>query len=290
MLQPLEAKTIEYPESDGEPMGETGFHVTLIAYLLGMLRAFFQPRGDVYIGGNMFLYYEEGNPRKCVSPDLFLVFGVAPQERRSWFVWEEGAVPAVVFEFTSRATKAEDEGTKKELYERLGVQEYFLFDPLNHYLKPPLKGYRLVAGQYAPIALEAGGMSSEVLGLRLQPAGTMLDLFDNITGERLLPQPELVVAFKKALVAWEAAEDALQEAEGALQEEALARQQAEIARQEAEAARQAAEAARQQAEAERQQEALARQQAEAERQQAEAEVARLRAALAKYRGAEENEQ
>jgi len=55
--EPLVRPTIEYPESDGEPMGETGFHVTLITFLLSMLREHFRNRSDVYVGANMFVYY-----------------------------------------------------------------------------------------------------------------------------------------------------------------------------------------------------------------------------------------
>ncbi|MBI3359491.1 MAG: Uma2 family endonuclease, partial [Chloroflexi bacterium] len=74
---PVKTDAIIYPESDGKPMAETGIHVLLIAYLIGMLRAFFRHRPDVYVSGNMFMYYEEGNPRKVVAPDVYVVFGAA---------------------------------------------------------------------------------------------------------------------------------------------------------------------------------------------------------------------
>ena len=31
---------------------------------------------DAHVCGNMFVYYEEGNPRKVISPDVFMVRGV----------------------------------------------------------------------------------------------------------------------------------------------------------------------------------------------------------------------
>src|SRR5574341_1212977 len=130
MLPQLRIKAIEYPESDGQPMGETGFHVSLIANFLTMLRAYLRNRTDVYVGANMFIYYRQGDPRKSVAPDLFIAFGVSEHERRVWKVWEEGKGPDVVFEFSSRETWDEDLGSKKGLYEWMGVQEYFLFDPL----------------------------------------------------------------------------------------------------------------------------------------------------------------
>jgi len=186
-LATLPTTTIEYAASDGKPMAETGFHVTLMVYLIAMLRAFFRHRADVYIGGNMFVYYEEGNTDEKVAPDIFVVFGVPKHERRSWFVWKEGKTPEVVFELTSRSTKSEDQWTKKGLYEELGIQEYFLFDPLGDYLRPPLQGYRLVEGKYQALPLMNGQMESEQLGLWLQAAKDQLNLIDRNTGERILP-------------------------------------------------------------------------------------------------------
>lgn len=142
-LSELKIKAEDYPTTDGEPMAETGFHVTLIAYFLAMLRSLFRDRDDVYVGANMFLYYREDNPAKKVAPDLFVVFGVPNHERRIWRTWEEGKGPDVVFEFTSKSTWDEDLGSKKGLYAWLRVREYFLFDPLNEYLQPRLQGFRL---------------------------------------------------------------------------------------------------------------------------------------------------
>jgi Uma2 family endonuclease len=190
----VEAADVIYPESDGKPMGETGWHVRLMLTLLSLLEVYFQHRDDVYVGANMFLYYEEGNPRKNVSPDVFAVFGVESHrlcERRSWFTWREGKAPDFILEVTSRSTAKEDTGKKKLLYETLGVREYFLFDPLHDYLSPPLQGYRLVGGRYTAIPLEQGQMMSRLLGLLLRPADKQLLLYDQATGNRLLTAVEM---------------------------------------------------------------------------------------------------
>lgn len=180
-------------------MAETGIHVTLIAYFLAMLRAFFRHRDDVYVGGNMFLYYQEDEPTKKVAPDLFIVFGVPNHERRIWKVWEEGKSPDVIFEFTSRGTWDEDLGTKKGLYAWMGVDEYFLFDPVEAYLTPRLQGFRQVDGAYAPIQpTEAGSLVSQRLGLALQVVEDQLQLFRRDNGERLLPPVELASALSEA--------------------------------------------------------------------------------------------
>jgi Uma2 family endonuclease len=220
---------IVYPESDGEPMAETGFHVTLIAYFLAMLRAFYRGRKDVYVGADMLMYYREGDPRKSVAPDLFAAFGVPGHERRTWKVWAEGKGPDVVFEFTSRTTRDEDVGSKKGLYEWMGVREYFLFDPLGEYLSPQLQGYQLTGDGFHPMRSSAGGeLVSEQLGVTLRVEENELRLFDRKTGERLLPPLELAEALDET-------EARLDEAEARLDEEIAARQAEAAARQSAEA-------------------------------------------------------
>jgi Uma2 family endonuclease len=201
-----EPDELDYPASDGEPMAETGFHVKLIAYFVSVLEAFFRARNDVYVGADMFWYYERNNPKKRVAPDVFVAFGVAGHERKSWFMWREDKVPEVVFEFTSESTSDEDTDAKKKLYERLGVQEYFLFDPLNEYLKPRLQGYRLSRGKYHSLPVARGQVLSAILGLTLKATGNKLDLYVTETGERLLSLQEETEAHRREVEARRVAE------------------------------------------------------------------------------------
>jgi Uma2 family endonuclease len=140
------APPISYPESDGKPMGETDVHTDALIYLREAQRDYFREDPQVYVAGNMLLYYEEGNPAALVAPDVFVVHGVAKGERRTYRLWDEGQPPRVVFEITLRGTRLEDLGTKRAVYAMLGVQEYVLYDPLGEYLRPPLQGYRLQEG------------------------------------------------------------------------------------------------------------------------------------------------
>ena len=164
---------IEYPETDGQPMTESDATRTYMIYCIAALRAFFQSRPQIYVSGNLFIYYEEGNPKQNISPDVFVIFGVSKRERRSYKTWQENdKVPAFVLELTSKSTKKQDEETKPELYSQLGIQEYFQYDPTGDYLKPQLKGQTLVNGTYQPIApqtLPDGSLTltSQVLGLEL---------------------------------------------------------------------------------------------------------------------------
>ena len=197
---------VEYPASDGKPMGETGFHIKLIVYVISLLETYFRHRSDVYVGGDMFVYYEEGDPRRCFAPDVFVAFGVSNKERRSWFTWKENKVPDVIFEFTSKETREEDLWTKRGLYQWLGVKEYFLFDPLDEYLKPCLQGFRLIDGEYHALPEVNNSLQSESLGLTLSADGNRLALTETATGKRLLQLHELQEAYQKEIESRQSAE------------------------------------------------------------------------------------
>jgi Uma2 family endonuclease len=190
---------IDYPESDGQPMAETDLHRDEMFELIGLLRQRYAATGDVYVSGNLFVYYEEGNPRAVVAPDVFVVFGVPGHRRRIYKLWAEGAPPAVVIEVTSRKTRREDLRTKMTLYARLGVAEYFLYDPESDYLRPALRGHRLAGDTYVALAPDAtGALRSARLGLDLRLVSGRLELFDTVSGERQVRTSEQAEALARA--------------------------------------------------------------------------------------------
>ncbi len=182
-------KVTIYPESDGKPMAETDIHRNLLADLVFTLENHFRKQPDVYVSGNLLVYYVEGNPAKCFAPDVFVVRGVPKGERRIYKLWEEGVAPQIIIELTSRKTWKEDLQTKWRLYEELGVQEYFIFDPEYDYLDDPLVGYRLENGKYVEVEIKDGRAKSEVLGLELVNTGETLRLFDP-NSNQVLPTPQ----------------------------------------------------------------------------------------------------
>ena len=186
---------IEYPDSDGLPMAETEFQFHPIVYAVESLRIHFQQRPDVYVAGNLLMYYEEGNRAASVAPDVFVVFGVPNHLRRTYLLWQEGKAPDFVMEVTSQSTRQVDQGRKRDLYARLGVSEYWQYDPTGDYLDPPLQGFALSNGRYGePFAPERLGadwsMYSPVLGLNLRLDEGVLRFHDPVTDEYLLTHQE----------------------------------------------------------------------------------------------------
>jgi Uma2 family endonuclease len=185
-------REIHYPESDGQPMGETELHREEMTYLIQALQSWYQEAPDVHVGGNLFLYYVQGDPRAVVSPDVYVTKGIPKGLRRIYKLWEEKKPPSLVIEVTSDSTRDEDLRKKKGIYERLGVEEYLLFDPLGDYLEPRLQGYRLVSRRYQPLSLESdGSLTSRTIGLKLLPEGHRLRLIDPATGDLLLSDQEV---------------------------------------------------------------------------------------------------
>ncbi len=283
---------IEYPESDGQPMAETDLHRDDMFYLVEALDDHFRDRPDVYVSGNLFLYYEQGNPHANVAPDLFVVEGVAKHKRETYRLWEEGVAPSLVVEVTSKTTRKRDEEFKKPLYARLGVREYFLFDPKGEYLTPPLQGFRLRGAGYRPLRPAAdGSLKSYNLGISLRVDDGRLRMIHTASGELLLRGEEARQKAREEAAARQAAENeavvqaarAAQRAAQAAQEEA-ARQAADERAAQEQAARRAAEERAAQEQAARQAADERAAQEQAARQAADERAARLEEELARLRG------
>ena len=189
-----------------------------------MLKHYFRNTNDVHVSGNLLMYYEEGNPRKSVSPDVFVAFGVSKKRRRTYKIWEEGHAPDFVLEVASPSTYRHDLTRKKDLYASvLSVREYYIYDPY-HEVNPYFLGYRLVEGVYQEIEFVDGRLPSVVLGLELGERDGVFGLYDPSRSVWLQPLEEQV---KQAALAQQRADARAERAAQAQQQEAQARQRAE---------------------------------------------------------------
>ena len=140
-----------------------------------LLRQRYADRPDVFISGGVFVSYDVTDGNRRVKPDLFIAFDVDNAGIRenlpNFWIWEIGKAPDFVMEVASPSTAANDLGWKRELYQRLAIQEYWRFDPTGGELYgTPMAGERLVAGRYEEYELQYGDdgsvrAHSELLGV-----------------------------------------------------------------------------------------------------------------------------
>ena len=255
-----------YPEPDGEPMPDAEYQDRNIRSARYQLDGFYHDRPGTYVSGNTVIYYEQGNPRRNVSPDCYVAFNVdysVINYHGSYWVWEMGKPPDFVLEVASESTAGNDTGRKMLIYASMGAGEYWLFDRTvngKHY-GFRMAGYYLGPEGYEPFAITedaAGNLRahSPTLGLDIcweyDPAlrHGIIRFYNPVSGEYLLDYEESFDALEEARSGRAAAEAALQDTEVALQNTEAALQDTEAALQDAEAARTTAEAGRIAAEAE----------------------------------------
>ena len=222
-LNESHVELIEYPTEDGEPMPGGSIQSVPMNDMIGFLQTQFRDRPDVYVWGNMFIYYREGYPSAVVAPNVFVVFGARGKHlRKSWKVWEEGgAKPSFVLEVAAESTWRRDADKKRDTYAALGVTEYWRFDPTGEFFAAEspdgqrLIGERLVDGRYEPIPLAYNPDEvtlrgrSEVLGLDIcalrgmegDPTGTHIRCYDPVRSEWILSKEEEAEAENERLKA-----------------------------------------------------------------------------------------
>ncbi len=270
---------LRLPSCEDEPVPQNTRHAVAIEDGFGGLRVYWHERLDVFVGTDQFVYWDpaydsrtkSGNPP--LSPDVYVAFGVANRHRSSYVVWEEGKPPDFVLEVASPSSRQRDENEKRDAYAKIGVPEYFLYDPHGQ-LKPPLSGFELRDGEYRQLPEETFaegvvGVRSKLLGLCLclrEPGANPLDValgwYDPATGEFLETRYEVTNAKRQAVAE---AEEAKAEAE-----EARAKAEASEARAKASDAR--ADASKAEAK-----------EAKAEAEASKAKVAELEALIEKMR-------
>jgi Uma2 family endonuclease len=197
MQEILSGTEFEYnyidPKIEGE-MSEAAEHSRLINQIIPLLEWLYRDK-DWYIADNLLIIHEGAGFRQEISPDISIFKGVsqpvtpASVALTSWRTQEANRpVPSVVFEIASESTWRNDISTeptgKIAQYGRLGVGEYFTYDPSPTPLWAVngvrLQGWRYLNGQAEALPLETGGwMWSTELEAGLWPSGSLLRLCDN---------------------------------------------------------------------------------------------------------------
>ena len=199
---PRAGAEIHYPDSDDEPLPDGRYQEPYFTEIVGTVREHFRDRPDVEVSGNTFIYYEEGNPRRFISPDLHVTLGVTAEGfasmdyRNTYLVWEIGKPADFVLEIASESTALRDVTEKRVLYARIGFGEYWRFDGSGGgFYGEPLVGEYLADGEYRrfDVSPDEEGRPhgySPALALWLYWDDGRLRFYDPVTGEWLLNRAE----------------------------------------------------------------------------------------------------
>ena len=210
---PPEHDGVEYPE--GRWIAQSVWHGDAVRQATDALVSHFSERKDVLVAMELVVYYQRGNNKARLQPDLQVVFGVGRGNRGSFRVWEEGKAPDFVLEVASPSTAENDARHKATEYAGIGVREYWRLDPRGSLMGRPLEGYSASGGRYGPVeAVEREGrgvwLRSKVLGLDLrslrQDGATVVvfrdpDTGKEFTGELTEAERRLRIAEKRASAA-----------------------------------------------------------------------------------------
>ncbi len=229
----------EVPEPPEDGLVEDAV-ITLIKAIL--VARYADDPTTLVLGPTTFLIYDSAVPGSLVAPDCYVMFGVDANFildcRQSYRIEEWDVIPAFALEVASPSTARRDLTEKRELYARIGIQEYWRLDRFRENYGEPLVGERLVDGEYVRFDLhtEPNGdiwSRSDVLGVDFyyreeeNGIGSYL-LRDSASGEWLKTLGEEIVAHAET-------ESARQEAEAQARAAQAQAQAAEARAREAEA-------------------------------------------------------
>jgi Uma2 family endonuclease len=115
-----------FPEEEEVPEGYV--HLVLRTFLFQLLSFLLGPEHSV--GCDQFVYWNAADPKRKLSPDVFVRLGAPQTTFGSWKTWEQGGVPDLAVEIVS---PNEGDGVpweeKLARYQELGVAELVRFDP-----------------------------------------------------------------------------------------------------------------------------------------------------------------
>jgi Uma2 family endonuclease len=179
-------RDIQYPDSDGQPMADNTLQFRWIVLIKENLEIVFQDQPNVFVAGDLLWYPVEGRPDIRVAPDIMVVFGRPKGDRGSFRQWQEEDIPPqVVFEILSPGNTLKEMAKKLTLYDRFGVEEYYIYDPD----RVDWNGYQRV-GETLEVIEEIDDWVSPRLGIRFVLSPSQLDIYDP-QGNKFVTMQEL---------------------------------------------------------------------------------------------------
>lgn len=186
----LKTKTIPvvYPSSDGKPMAESTEQFELITKTaFGLQKAFKEQNIRALVAADLFWYPIQGNNKVRRAPDVMVAVG-RPQLplRKSYLQWKEKNIPPqIVFEFISSSNTRQEMKEKRRWYEKFGVEEFYIYDPDEHYMEVYIRQAGKLVKQQQVISWK-----SRLLNITMTLYEDHFELY-HANGERFLSYMEL---------------------------------------------------------------------------------------------------
>ena len=230
----IDPDPVHYPESDGRFLPENPLQAHAIISVRNDLDLHLRHVPNAVLEGNQFIYYRRGEKDKCVAPDVYVLLDHVWTCRSPYRIWIEGKAPDFVLEVIPPESEIRNRVDKKALYSKLGVQEYFVFQPDEARPGERLVGYRLWGGEYVEVRPDPHSgpereLRSKTLGVALRVAGPLIRVRNLETGKDYRSHRDLATRAEAATTR-AVAESKRAEAEKRRAEEARARAEAESKR------------------------------------------------------------
>lgn len=221
----IDYDSLEFNPDAPEPLPDAMYQYPIFEEIFHILGAYLNTLGrpeDIFRSSNTFICYDRANLNVRVGPDFYAAFDVDAEsikERLLYLPWEAGKPPDFVLEVGSRSTGREDISRKRDIYARIGVPEYWRFDPSGgDWYGEPLVGEQLIGGQYRRIDLttEPDGVLkgySPLLRLSLCRQEDRLTFYNHQTGAYLRNLPETEAALQSEQAARQQAEARIRQLE-----------------------------------------------------------------------------
>jgi Uma2 family endonuclease len=173
---PSEVPLAEPPEGDQHRIPKARALEALSEYFRRLKRR-------VYLSSELPVYYPS---EAMFAPDILAVLDVDAGPRERWVVSAEGRGLDLALEICVRGDRKKDFIDNVDRFARLGIPEYFAYDPV----APRLSGFRLEQGRYRSIEPRSGRWESNVLGLELAMESGRIRFFH---GTAPLPEAEELI-------------------------------------------------------------------------------------------------
>lgn len=175
--------SVSHPAKDRHYVPENSLQAHAILNVRVALQHHFHMAKNVVVKRNMPVHYEQTNPAAHIAPGLIVVLDHRLRDASEYSLWREGKPPDLALDTVPPSSALHSVPRQQALYARVGIGEYFLFQPDTRRPGRRLAGFRLRGGRYVELAAGPNGeVSSKALRVSLRVEGENLRVCNLETG------------------------------------------------------------------------------------------------------------